>query len=53
VLRSGRLQCCRPFLVGLGESPHPVRRQFKISEDRPERLTGIDGIQKLLAQLDW
>jgi hypothetical protein len=46
------LQCCRPSLVGPGKSPHPVRRQSKILECRPERLARVDRIQKLLAQPD-
>jgi hypothetical protein len=36
------LQCCRPSLVDLGQSPHLVRCQSKISECRPERLTSVD-----------
>jgi hypothetical protein len=38
------LQCCRPSLVGLGQSPHLVRCQSKISQCRPERLTSVDRI---------
>jgi hypothetical protein len=34
----------RPFLVGLGQSPHLVRCQSKISECPPERLTSVDRI---------
>ena len=50
--RQGRLQPLRPLLVGSGEPPHLVRCQSKISECRPERLTSVDRIQKLLTQLD-
>jgi hypothetical protein len=46
------LQCCRPSLVGFGQSPHLVSCQSKISDCPPERLTSVDRIQKLLTQLD-
>src|SRR5215217_5208578 len=46
------LQCCRPSLVDLGQSPHLVRCQPKTSNNRPERSTSVDPIQNLLTQLD-
>ena len=40
--RERSLEFCRPLPVGLGQSPHLVRCQSKISECRPERLTSVD-----------
>jgi hypothetical protein len=40
-----------PFVVGLGEPPHLIGSQAKITQDLPERLAPIDGIQEHLAHL--
>ena len=52
VVPTGSRQCglerTRPQLVGLGQSPHLVRCQAKLSNNRPERLTCVDGVQELL-----
>jgi hypothetical protein len=40
----GSLQLLGPFLVGLGEPPHPIRGQAEIAEHRPERMARIDRI---------
>jgi hypothetical protein len=46
--RQGSLQLLGPFLVSLGEPPHLVGGQAKITEHVPERLTTVDGVKKLL-----
>jgi hypothetical protein len=51
--RQGGLQSGCPLTIGLGESPHLVRCQAEVPERRPERLECVDGVQKLLPQLDW
>jgi hypothetical protein len=40
-------------MVGLGESPHLVGSQPKITENCPERLATVDRIKELLPQLGW
>ncbi len=49
--RQGCIQLLRPFLVGLGEPPYLIGRQAQVTDRRPERLAGVDRIQKLLAHL--
>jgi hypothetical protein len=44
----GGLQLLGPFLVGLGEPPHLIRSQAKITQYLPERLAPIDGVKELL-----
>ena len=50
--RQGRIQRRRPFFVGLGEAPHLVRCQAKITERLAERLADVDRVQELLPCLD-
>jgi hypothetical protein len=38
--RYGGLKRCRPFVVGLGQYPHLVRGQPKITKHLPKRLAG-------------
>jgi transposase len=49
---SSRFQLLRPFLVGLGQSPHLVGGQAKITEHCPERQAIVDRVEKLFPQLD-
>jgi hypothetical protein len=44
----GGIQLFGPFVVGLGESPHLIRSQAKITQYLPERLAPIDGVKELL-----
>ena len=48
VVAASSLQCGlqgrRSSLIGFGQSPYLVRCRSKISEGRPERLTGVDRI---------
>jgi hypothetical protein len=46
--RQGGLERTRPLVVSLGQSPHLVRCQAKITEHLPERLADIDGVQEPL-----
>jgi hypothetical protein len=41
----------RPLLVGFGESPYLIGRQPCGAKHRPERLAGIDPIEKLSSYL--
>jgi hypothetical protein len=50
--RQGGLQFLRPFRVGLGEPPHLVRGQTKITEHRSERLAAVDRVEELLPNID-
>jgi hypothetical protein len=45
------LERTRPLVVSLGQSPHLVRGQAKISKNRPERLASVDGVQEPLPHL--
>src|SRR5215217_8464369 len=49
--RQCSLQRIRPLVVSLGQSPYLVRSQAKISKNRPERLTCVDGVQEPLPHL--
>jgi hypothetical protein len=49
--RQGRFQPLRPFLVGLGEPPHLIGSQAKVTEHRTERLAAVDGVEELLPHL--
>jgi hypothetical protein len=49
--RQGGLQLLGPFLVGLGEAPHLIGSQAKITQYLPERLAAVDRIEELLAHL--
>ena len=49
--RQGSLERTRPLVVSLGQSPHLVRCQAKITKNRPERLTCVDGVQEPLPHL--
>jgi hypothetical protein len=51
--RQGGLQPLRPFLVGLGQSPHLIGSQTQITEHRVERLAAVDGVEELLTYFDW
>jgi hypothetical protein len=48
----GSLQLGRPFLVGLGQSPHLIRGQLQVTNHGPERLPRVDRLQELLPYLD-
>jgi hypothetical protein len=50
--RQGGLQLLGPFLVGLGEPPHLVGSQAKVTEHRAERLAVVDRVEELLPHLD-
>jgi hypothetical protein len=45
------LKCAGPLLVGLGQSPHLVGGQAKVTEHRSERLATVDRVEELLPQL--
>jgi hypothetical protein len=47
------VQLLGPFLVGLGEPPHLIGSQAKVTEHRAKRLAAVDGVQELLPYLDW
>jgi hypothetical protein len=49
--RQRSLEFCRPLLVGLGQSPHLVRRHAKVTEHRAERLAAVDRVQELVPDL--
>jgi len=46
------IECCRPLVIGPSEAPYLIGRQAEITEYLPERLAGIDRIQKLLPHRD-
>jgi hypothetical protein len=49
--RERSLEFCRPLPVGLGQSPHLVRRHTKVTEHRGERLAAVDRVQELVPDL--
>jgi hypothetical protein len=49
--RQGSLQLLGPFLVGLGEPPHLIGSQAKVTEHRAERLAVVDRVEELLPHL--
>ena len=51
--RQGGLERCRPFPVGLGETPDLIGRQAEVAQYRPERLACVDRIEELLPNLVW
>jgi hypothetical protein len=44
--RQGSLQLLGPFLVGLGEPPHLIGSQAKVTEHRAERLAVVDRVDQ-------
>jgi hypothetical protein len=49
--RQGGLQLLCPFLVGLGEPPHLIGSQAKVTKHVPERLAVVDRVEELLPHL--
>jgi hypothetical protein len=51
--RQSSLQPLGPFRVGLGQSPHLVGSQAKVTQHSAERPPAVDGVEQLLPYLPW